>query len=884
MKLQQKIARGMLGILVVLIIIIVLTHKSYSDTEGFIVRDLPRNFRIAREYEKLAEYWSKNGEAMKDYVKFGINDRISLGEVFDTLEKYVSNIGLLASETDERKFADTIREKNVQYSSFVRTIDSLVDKRNKLQTRFIERREKAAENARTEIFSLLDQFKSMMQSWLEFKSTLTDASDLLNQITRIERDLQAVQSEMSTYLSISNTQEPSIEENGENQNRKTRGSASASRVERRLRTVLLLVKQAVSESRLPVHKRVLSQIESKIKIFYDGFIKLRNVLEVPEVDLIETEDNLNKLLERATKLRQEVVLLAHSRSQLYWEKIFSVSEKLINSAKNNYRIMFTFLGLIFMASLYLVYEFPRSVSRPLENLNKSVNEFQLGKTEQPEIASDVTEITELGKAFGSMVRRLNVQGEINRKYLESIHSLTNIYRDLHETTDRVEYPFERISNAISLVLQQLIEQTPKIDLVKAMVVYKDPENGKEYFVRLGNPFFSENFKNSEEADVYFKSTGYNLKEPEKSEVEFIPVGKGITGYYYEQFSDIVLGSENGSDFFVESYPLQPIPQNFSGYESKYETGLKGSLLTERLKVPDKDPDVVKNARGLLFVYFMGDNVKLSWQEIFFIQIIASQIASIIETDGLLLEHDQKKLIDDQLKMAKEIQENLLPRNVPIIPGLSVSKINVPAAEVGGDYYDFFDLGDGKLRLVIADASGKNVPAAIVMTVFKTTLSTMDLKNMTAADVLIRANNIIEKNITSDRFITAMYAIIDSKTGEVELASAGHNPAFVVPAKGDSIDTKSVKGMPLGILEDYPYQSIEFKMNDGDILWMYTDGVTEARNIDEEEFGEKKLKRFIVNYKGKDPAGDLLEEVKEFSKMARQHDDITAVTVSFSAKA
>ena len=100
-------------------------------------------------------------------------------------------------------------------------------------------------------------------------------------------------------------------------------------------------------------------------------------------------------------------------------------------------------------------------------------------------------------------------------------------------------------------------------------------------------------------------------------------------------------------------------------------------------------------------------------------------------------------------MAREIQENLLPRRVPNIDGLEISKINQPAAEVGGDYYDFFDLKDGKIRVVIADASGKNVPAAIIMTVFKTTLSTMDLAKMSAAEVLFRANNIIAKNILNN---------------------------------------------------------------------------------------------------------------------------------------
>ena len=230
-------------------------------------------------------------------------------------------------------------------------------------------------------------------------------------------------------------------------------------------------------------------------------------------------------------------------------------------------------------------------------------------------------------------------------------------------------------------------------------------------------------------------------------------------------------------------------------------------------------------------------------------------------------------------MAKEVQDNLLPAGVPYIKNIKITKINVPAAEVGGDYYDFFDLRDGKIRIVIADASGKNVPAAIVMTVFKTTLSTMDLSSLTAAEVLTKANNIIEKNITSDRFITAMYVVMDYRNGEVELSSAGHNPAFLVSKDGET-KSQNVSGIPLGIMNNYTYSSIKFKMSEGDILWMYTDGVTEARNLDGKEFGEVNLKAFISNYSGDNASEDLLKNLNEFVSNAHQHDDITAVTLEY----
>jgi sigma-B regulation protein RsbU (phosphoserine phosphatase) len=132
----------------------------------------------------------------------------------------------------------------------------------------------------------------------------------------------------------------------------------------------------------------------------------------------------------------------------------------------------------------------------------------------------------------------------------------------------------------------------------------------------------------------------------------------------------------------------------------------------------------------------------------------------------------------------------------------------------------------------------------------------------------------------------MYVIIDSVTGSVELASAGHNPAFVSSGRGHDLvlREKTVKCLPLGILEDYEYQTITFSLSAGDLLLLYTDGVTEARDTDENEFGESRLKRFLARPRGKNPADDLLKEIQEFSRLAVQHDDITAVTVEYNGSA
>jgi len=181
------------------------------------------------------------------------------------------------------------------------------------------------------------------------------------------------------------------------------------------------------------------------------------------------------------------------------------------------------------------------------------------------------------------------------------------------------------------------------------------------------------------------------------------------------------------------------------------------------------------------------------------------------------------------------------------------------------------------RLIVPEDPLILGPAAIIMTVFKTALSSMEheMAEMPAHQVLTRANKIISKNITNDRFITCMYVIIDPKSGEVEYSCAGQ-PGLL--RKGNVIQELMTPGVPLGIINTFKYESKKVKMDPGDLLMLYTDGVTEARNSESKEFDLSGLKGFIGHYKQENAADDLLVRVNEFVDRAEQHDDITAVAV------
>jgi serine phosphatase RsbU (regulator of sigma subunit) len=888
MSLQQQLTRGISVVLGVIAIFMALNLMSFWDIDGFVTNVLPRNVAIARTYERFGDIWNKLFETAKDHLSIYDNELIKMPE--QDLEVLANTINRLDNLVEAKERQTSLRDLQHLSTSYKKQLTAyylLLTNRNRLQQKKFLKRQKATQGLETEVFNLLDRFKRMLADFNaalknpDFQASLGQTSSLMEKISRIDKDLLLAETEVALYISQKSGGSASLSPNV--------GQKAATRVETRLRAILFLLENSIQESKTPIHKRVLSQVEKKIRRFYDSFQKMRNVLEAPQGELLEIEDQLAKQIKSLAELRVKANESATREAEIYWKRIFSISDQIKLHATNNHRLILAFLLIVLAAGIYMIFSLPRKIGGPLKKLSRQIENYKLG-SEPPEIPrSNTEEIDSIANAYKIMAQKLNLQADINRSYMESIHSLTHVYRELHETRKRIDNPNERLEKAIDFILDQLITKCPKIDLLKVMVKKEKPSatNKKEkvtYFLRLGDPEFSERFANSDEFPVYCESTRWNSEEPSLSAEEIIPEGQGLTGHFYEESPGLKTGNDANS-FFQAIYSPQKLSDLPTLRNRDFERGLNGCVFTEPLNLPQNDESEDKKELGLLFLYFLDPDTMLSWQDIFFIQIIASQLASIIETDNLLHERDLKRNLDEQLNTAKEIQDNLLPYSIPQVANLKITKFWKSAAEVGGDFYDFFVLDNKRVGVVIADASGKNVPAAIIMTVFKTALSTMELDKISAKDVLTRANKVISKNITPDRFITAMYVIINSETGEVELSSAGHNPAFVVSGRGLelSLHEKNVGGMPLGIIDDNEYESIRFRLKNNDQLFLYTDGVTEARDVNQAEFGEKGLKRFLMMPRANNPAEELGKVILRYSENAGQHDDITAVSIEYKGQ-
>lgn len=243
---------------------------------------------------------------------------------------------------------------------------------------------------------------------------------------------------------------------------------------------------------------------------------------------------------------------------------------------------------------------------------------------------------------------------------------------------------------------------------------------------------------------------------------------------------------------------------------------------------------------------------------------------------------EKKLMKQELNIAHEIQFGLLPKSIPEIPGYQIAAFYEPAKEVGGDYYDFISLGNKRMAFTVADVSGKGIPGSMGMTMARSVLRDQAFSNHPPGETMRRTNEVIQPDIRRGMFVTMYYSILDPEKHEFHIANAGHNPA--VHFKADkSIEEIGPEGMALGLVpaKQYYVDETTLKIEKGDTFIMFTDGVTEAMNLQSEEYSEE---RFFDSIKANDQSDldgmlkGLVDDVLGFAGEAPRHDDITLLMI------
>lgn len=265
-----------------------------------------------------------------------------------------------------------------------------------------------------------------------------------------------------------------------------------------------------------------------------------------------------------------------------------------------------------------------------------------------------------------------------------------------------------------------------------------------------------------------------------------------------------------------------------------------------------------------------------------LESIANQIHFSIENFIYLEEKIEQERLREQISIAKEIQNSLLPSIIIQPENTEIAASFSPAVEVAGDYYDVFFIGD-KTFLIVADVSGKGIPASLLMSSFRSAVKIMVHDSNSLPELVSKVNDHIAQNDITDRFVTSMFVLMDTQKGSFKYSNAGHDPIILYRKETDKFFEISNNGIPIGIFEDQQYIEEQFKLIPGDVFVIYTDGIPEARNEKKEEFGFERLKEVIkANYKlsAVEIKNEILYSVEEFVGTAKQHDDTTFIVVKY----
>ncbi len=361
---------------------------------------------------------------------------------------------------------------------------------------------------------------------------------------------------------------------------------------------------------------------------------------------------------------------------------------------------------------------------------------------------------------------------------------------------------------------------------------------------------------------------------ENDEYKTIAV-KGIGYYDSNLLTDFIfkkkLYNEEGKSFFIDLKSLKNKPQLSENF---------CSVACEPLRTHDE-------LKGYLMAAAKADNV-FDEEDKNAMDTFSDYASLAIENYRLLEESIEKERMEKELDVAREIQRKILPAQSPILDKLNISSLFIPAFEVGGDYYDFFEIDKDKFGFVIADVSGKGISAAFIMAEIKGIFESLSKTIQSPKDILIKANEILKRTLDRKNFVSAAYGLINLKEETLSIARAGHCPILLI--RNNVAESIRPSGIGLGLdfgpnFSDSLDEKI-IKLEDNDILVLYTDGITEAKNSMLEDFGTKHFEEVLLENSGKNAdeiSGRVIGEVTLFSQNNPQHDDITLVILKWKQK-
>ncbi|TFG79824.1 MAG: GAF domain-containing protein [Chrysiogenales bacterium] len=284
--------------------------------------------------------------------------------------------------------------------------------------------------------------------------------------------------------------------------------------------------------------------------------------------------------------------------------------------------------------------------------------------------------------------------------------------------------------------------------------------------------------------------------------------------------------------------------------------------------------------GLLVVFNKKTETGFSVDDQRLLAIIASESGQVIDNARLVEKENTLLLMQEEMRLAQEMQSNLLPKEPPRLPGYNIAGKSIPAKEVGGDYFDFLKLDGRRLAFCLGDVSGKGLPAALLMANLQAAIRGQALAGTSLTSCLERANSLLYRNTSPEKFATLFFGCLDTEGHVLHYCNAGHNHPFLIGKETEPLRL-SAGGLALGCFESFPFEESQVQMKPGDQLVVFSDGISEAVNDRDEEFGEERVSDLAATNQDASAAElieKILQDVGRHAAGRAQHDDMTLVVI------
>jgi sigma-B regulation protein RsbU (phosphoserine phosphatase) len=293
------------------------------------------------------------------------------------------------------------------------------------------------------------------------------------------------------------------------------------------------------------------------------------------------------------------------------------------------------------------------------------------------------------------------------------------------------------------------------------------------------------------------------------------------------------------------------------------------------------PLLVKNRMiAILAVFNKKDVAAFSEDDKRLLSIIAAQSAQILENARLYEQEKDLVKMQEEIRFAARIQSDLLPKESPRVPGYDIAGKSIPAQTIGGDYFDFIPVDDGRIAVTLGDVTGKGLPAAMLMSNVQATLRGQTLVSNSPKECIKRSNRLLYMSTSAEKFVTLFYGILDTRDHTLWFSNAGHDNPYLITSDGEMRRLKT-GGTVLSVMEDFPYEEEKIGIPKDSVVVIYSDGITEAMNASDELYGEERLVEVLQRVKGQ-PAIEIIDAViagaRAHAGKHPQSDDMTMLVV------